>query len=152
MTVRAIQFVAIIISAIALVPSGAHLAALPNKITLPKTEYFTVQGIYYGWALLGLCWPAAVIIDASLAFAVRSQKWPFWLAVAAALCFVLMLGVFFIWTQPANVATKNWTTVPENWQALRTQWEYSHAVNTVILIAALCLTTLSALSWRLPSP
>jgi hypothetical protein len=36
MTVRAIQFLAIIISALALVPSGAHLAALPNKIGMPQ--------------------------------------------------------------------------------------------------------------------
>ncbi|TDW35780.1 hypothetical protein EV128_102325 [Rhizobium azibense] len=48
MKVRIVQFLAIIIGALALVPSGAHLAALPNKIGLPQTDYFTVQGIYYG--------------------------------------------------------------------------------------------------------
>jgi len=65
MTVRILQFVAIIVSAIALIPSGAHLAALPNKLALPQTEYFTVQGIYRGWASLGLLWPAAVVLSRS---------------------------------------------------------------------------------------
>src|SRR3954469_12545955 len=54
MTIRTIQFLAIIVSALALIPAGAHLAALPNKINMPQSAYFSVQGIYYGWAILGL--------------------------------------------------------------------------------------------------
>ncbi|WP_244564514.1 hypothetical protein [Rhizobium sullae] len=148
MTVGAVQFLAITISALALVPSGAHFAALPNKIALPQSEYFTVQTIYYGWAILGLLWPAALIMNALLAVVVRSQKCPFWLAVAAALCFALMFAIFFLWTLPANQATNDWTTAPENWETFRRQWEYSHAANTIIVFVALCFTTLSALSWR----
>ena len=34
--------------------------------------------------------------------------------------------VFWVWTFPANQATANWTQQPENWEALRAQWEYSH--------------------------
>ncbi|MBZ9984587.1 MULTISPECIES: DUF1772 domain-containing protein [unclassified Mesorhizobium] len=152
MTVKVLQFLAIVISALALIPAGAHLAALPNKISLPQPEYFTVQGIYYGWAILGFLWPAALIVNALLAISVRAQAWPFWLALLAALCFAIMLAIFVVWTLPANQATQNWTTVPANWEALRQQWEYSHAVNTAIVFAALCLATLSALSWRPAGP
>lgn len=148
MTVRVIQFAALVISALALVPSAAHLAALPNKIGLPQAEYFTVQGIYRGWAVLGVLWPTAMILNAWLAYVVHAQPRPFWLAVGAASCFVLMLAIFLCWTYPANQATENWTSVPENWDALRRQWEYSHAVNTVIVFVAFCLTALSVLSWR----
>lgn len=148
MTVRVAQFLVIIISALALIPSGAHLAALPNKIALPQSEYFTVQAIYYGWAILGLLWLAAVTINALLAVIVRSQKWPFRLSVAAALCFALVFAVFFLWTFPANQATNNWRTAPENWATLRQQREYSHAANSVFVFVALCLATLSVLSWR----
>ncbi|MFE0015865.1 DUF1772 domain-containing protein [Mesorhizobium sp. NPDC059054] len=147
---KIIQFLAIVLSALALVPAGAHLAALPNKIGLPQTAYFTVQGIYYGWAILGLLWPGALAMNVLLAICVRSQGGPFWAALLAALCFVLMLVIFVLWTLPANQATQNWTTVPANWQLLRRQWEYSHAVNTVLVFAALCLATLSALLWRPP--
>jgi hypothetical protein len=37
MALRLIQFLAIMLTALALVPSGAHLAALPNKIAMAQT-------------------------------------------------------------------------------------------------------------------
>ncbi|XSG82575.1 MAG: DUF1772 domain-containing protein [Methyloligella sp. ZOD6] len=148
MSVRAIQFLAIIVTALALIPSGAHLAALPNKIGMPQDEYFTVQAIYSGWAILGWLWPIALVANGVLAILVRSQPWPFRFAVLATLCFGLMFVVFLLWTFPANQVTANWTTVPENWETLRQQWEYSHAVNTAIVFLAVCFSLLSALSWR----
>ncbi|MGX5733270.1 DUF1772 domain-containing protein [Bosea thiooxidans] len=148
MAIRMLQFLAIVLSALALVPAGAHLAALPNKIALPQAEYFIVQGIYRGWAILGWLWPSALVANALLAVCTRSQPWPFRLAALAALCFALMLAIFAVWTLPANQMTENWTIAPGNWEALRRQWEYSHAANTAIVFAALCLATGSALSWR----
>jgi hypothetical protein len=59
-----------------------------------------------------------------------------------------MLGIFFAWTYPANVATANWTRVPADWETLRGQWEYSHAVNAVVMFAALCSVVASALMAR----
>ena len=148
MAVRAAQFLAIVCSALALIPSGAHLAALPNKVALPQAEFFIVQDIYRGWAILGMLWLAALAANAALAFLVRADRAPFRYAVLAAMCWVLVFTVFLGWTFPANQATANWTAVPENWDALRRQWEYSHAANTAIAVAALCLTSLSVLSWR----
>lgn len=148
MTIRIVQFLAIVLTALALIPAGAHLAALPNKIALPQAAYFTVQGIYRGWAVLGWLWPAALVANGLVAIGARSQPWPFRLAVLAALCFALMLAIFVLWTLPANQATHNWTIVPGGWEALRRQWEYSHAANTAIAFAALCLATGSALSWQ----
>jgi hypothetical protein len=49
-----VRFFALLFAALALVPSGAHLLELPNKIGLPAAEYLTVQQIYRGWALLGI--------------------------------------------------------------------------------------------------
>jgi hypothetical protein len=44
-----------------LVPSGAHLFALPNKIGLAQDQYFVVQNIYRGWALFGIVLFGALI-------------------------------------------------------------------------------------------
>jgi hypothetical protein len=41
--------------------------------------------------------------------------------------------------------TDNWTLQPENWEALRRQWEYSHAVNAGVTFLAFCLATASAI-------
>ena len=40
------------LTALALVPSGAHLAALPNKMAMAQAAYFVAQQIYAGWAAL----------------------------------------------------------------------------------------------------
>jgi hypothetical protein len=54
MDLRLIQFPAIILTALALVPSGAHLAALPNKMAMEQAAYFVAQQIYAGWAFSGI--------------------------------------------------------------------------------------------------
>ena len=51
---RVAQFLALVFIALALVPSGAHLFALPNKMDLARDQYFVVQNIYRGWALFGI--------------------------------------------------------------------------------------------------
>jgi hypothetical protein len=53
MALKAMQFVALMLTALALVPAGAHLFELPNKIGLSQDRYFIVQQIYRGWALFG---------------------------------------------------------------------------------------------------
>ena len=148
MPVRVVQFLAIVLGALALVPSGAHLAAYPNKLGLSRDAYFAVQGIYAGWWVLGMLWIAALVMNAALALMLREQPGPARLAALAAASFALMLGIFFGWTQPANHETANWTFSPENWPALRAQWEYSHLANAVLAFLALCLTTGSVLSGR----
>jgi hypothetical protein len=49
-----VRFFALLFAALALVPAGAHLAELSNKIDLPAADYQTVQQIYSGWALFGI--------------------------------------------------------------------------------------------------
>ena len=53
MALQLIQSLAIILTALALVSSGAHLAALPNKIAMAQAAYFVAQQVYAGWALFG---------------------------------------------------------------------------------------------------
>jgi hypothetical protein len=124
---RLAQFLAIVLTALALVPAGAHLAELPNKIGLDQEAYFAVQTIYRGWALFGIALFGALAANLALAIMLRRQRAPFWLASAAFLLVAATLAVFFIWTYPANQATSNWTVVRPDWQELRTTWEYAHA-------------------------
>jgi hypothetical protein len=147
-TLRVVPFLAVVLTALALVPGGAHLFALPNKIAMPQEAYFTAQGIYRGWALLGIMLIGAMLANLAAAIMLRAQPLPFRLSLAAFLAVAATLAIFFIWTFPANQATANWTMVPANWEALRRQWEYSHAVNALITFVALCLATASAMTSR----
>jgi len=145
---KAVQFLALVFTALALVPAGAHLFALPNKIGLAHEQYFIVQNIYRGWALFGIVLIGALIASLVLAVMLRGRGAPFVLALLAFLCIAATLAVFFIWTYPANQATDNWTTIPANWQQLRRQWEYSHAANAFVTLVAFCSVTLSVLTTR----
>ena len=148
MGLRATQFLAIVLTALALAPAGAHLFELPNKIGLEQDAYFTVQSIYRGWALFGIVLVGALVADLALAVMVRGERRAFWPALFAFLLVAGTLPVFFTWTYPANQATGNWTEVPADWQELRTQWEYAHATNAVLTFIALCAVTLSTLLTR----
>jgi hypothetical protein len=49
-----------------------------------------------------------------------------------------------------NALTQNWTLLPDNWPALRAQWEYSHAINAAMILVAFALALAAALrtAWR----
>lgn len=144
MASRVVHFLAVVLTALALVPAGAHLFAMPNKIGLPQDAYFTVQGIYRGWALFGFILAGALAANLALAIMLRRpHRGSALLALGAVLALVATLAVFFTWTEPANRATANWTVVPENWQDLRRQWEFAHAAGAVLTFVALCCAVLA---------
>jgi len=131
-----IRFLSLLFVALALAPSAAHLLELPNKIGLPRDAYFTVQQIYRGWALLGFVVVGALVSTLTHAVMVRARRREFVPASVAFLCIVAAQVLFWTLTFPANQATANWTITPDNWEALRMQWEYSHAAAAILNLAA----------------
>ena len=145
---RLIQLGTILLFSVALIPGGAHLLEFTNKMKLDRAAYMTVQKIYQGWDLMGVTLIAALVMGIVLAFLSRQQRTPFWLALVASGFLAASLAVFFIWTFPANTVTANWTVAPENWMALRQQWEYSHAIGAALVFAALVCISGSCLAWK----
>jgi hypothetical protein len=139
------RFLAIVLTGLAVIAPAAHLFELAGKIHMSADDYFVVQRIYLGWWMVGLLLPAAFIANLGLAIAVRNDRPALWLATAAIVLIAINLVIFVIWTQPANSATENWAVRPDNWEALRRQWEYSHAVNAGVTCLAFCAATLAAL-------
>jgi hypothetical protein len=70
------------------------------------------------------------------------------LTLLALACALAAQGLYWAFTYPANVATENWTVVPDNWDRLRRQWEYSHAAGAAFQLVGFCLLTLAVLSRR----
>jgi hypothetical protein len=134
---KASQFLAVVLTALALMPGGAHLMALSAKAAMPEHPYFVVQQIYRGWAWAGAAIFLAIFANFLAALLTRDSPRKWRLFGAAAALIAATLAVFFAWTFPANQATGNWTSAPENWELLRTQWEYSHAANAAITFLAL---------------
>jgi hypothetical protein len=112
--VRLLQFVAMVLTALALVPGGAHLFALPNKIGLSESDYFITQSVYRSWALLGIVLIGAAIANVALALFIRAQRAPSIFALIGGLCLVATLVIFFAFTFPANQATRQPTIGPRS--------------------------------------
>jgi hypothetical protein len=145
---KILQFLALVLTALALVPAGAHLLELPNKIDLSEGDYFIVQAIYNGWAILGIVLIGTVLANLVHAIFLRGQGLAFVCALIAFLCIAVTLVIFFAFTFPANQVTGNWTQVPADWQQVRTEWEISHAINAVLTFIGFCALTTSVLLTR----
>jgi hypothetical protein len=139
-------FVALLATAMALGPALAHLLELPNKIALPREDYFTVQQIYRGWSLLGWLLLIELVSIVAVIVLARGER-PLRIAGIVALFGLLAAQVlFWTFTWPANQATANWTQQPENWELLRRQWEYSHAGGALLQLTALTALVIGALT------
>jgi len=137
---RTLAFLALLLTALALVPGGAHLASLRNKMGMERDAYFVAQQVYAGWALFGIPLIGALLANLALALSLRGAREARALAFTAALALATSLAVFFAWVFPANRATSNWTTIPANWEALRRQWELGHAAGALLtLLAFVCV-------------
>src|SRR5215472_639556 len=66
MALRLVQFLAIMLTALAFVPS------VPNKMAMAQAAYFVAQQTYAGWALFGIVLFGALI--ANLAHAIMLRK------------------------------------------------------------------------------
>lgn len=148
MSVTTLYFLALLFAALALVPSGAHLAELPHKMKLDAAEYRIVQQIYRGWALFGSVVLVGLAATLVLAIRVRDQPSAFTPALGGLVCLVGTQVVFWTLTFPVNQTTVNWTVLPDNWRELRARWEYSHAASAVLNLAAVAALILSALRYR----
>ncbi len=145
MWLKAVYFTSLLFTALSLAPGMAHLLELPTKIHLPAREYLTVQQIYRGWALLGIVLFLASASNLALTIMTRHVRTVFMLNLATAVCMLASLVIFFLFTFPANRQTFNWTRLPGNWEQLRIQWEYSHAVNAGLFFTAFVLLLISVL-------
>ena len=130
-------FIALMSTALALGGALAHVLELPNKIGLPRDQYFIVQTMYRGWNQLAYLLVIQFVSMIAIIAMSRRESRVFWPAVVALLSLIAAQVVFWTYTFPTNVATNNWTTIPQNWEALRSQWEYSHAVGAVLQILAM---------------
>jgi hypothetical protein len=121
---------------------------LPNKIDISAAHYLIVQRNYDNWALLGLIVPASFLSVAALTIALRRTGAPFTLALIVLLLLIGELVAFWGFIFPVNQATRNWTMLPDNWQALRAQWEFARAVRAFLYVLILGALVMSVLDWR----
>lgn len=134
-------FVALVATAIALGGALAHAFELPNKIGMTADDYFVVQRLYLGWNRLAAVLAIQLIGIVAVIWLYRAEPRVLRPALIAVAGLFAAQAVFWIFTFPANEATSNWSVRPDNWQALRRDWEYSHLAGAGFqLLSFLALT------------
>jgi hypothetical protein len=143
-TFSLIQFIAVVFTALALVPAAAHVMELPNKLPMPREMYLIAQRLYRGWNMSAFVVIGALIATLILVFKVDGQA--FVPALVAFLAIVATQIVFWTFTFPVNRRTRNWTQAPQDdWQKLRDRWEFSHAASAVLNFIAVVSVTIAVL-------
>ncbi len=149
MLVRVWRLGTILLTALSMSAAVCHLLELPAKIRLPGAEWTHLLQTLYppAFGSVGACFEVGAMVSALvLVWLVRDRPGFAWTAIAAA-ALLAMHAIFWIWTAPVNavMGAATPTTLPENWAALRDQWEYSHAARAVLQIGALASLVWSVL-------
>ncbi len=131
MSLRGWYFVTLLLTALLMGTSFAHTLEMPAKLAVDGLTWMTFQHTLYRYfayvgapvelgSIAGVAW---------LTTLTRNHRRTFYLALFAALCFVSAFGVWLGFTNSVNAETAQWTanSLPPDWSAWRTQWEYSHA-------------------------
>jgi hypothetical protein len=152
MTVKICRFIAFLFVALVLGAGLARLFALPGKMALPAAAYLTVQQVFSGWALLGVAVAGALMSLGALAWQLRRRRRrACLLTLLALLAIVCDEVVIWSFAHAADRATGNWAFLPDNWLALRAQWEYAHAAGAALDLLAFAALVLSVLIAERPA-
>jgi phosphoglycerol transferase MdoB-like AlkP superfamily enzyme len=145
------RILTVILAGLALFRPIIEFAMLPSVINLPKDDYAAVQEVNQSLAWLDLIRLASFISIIVLLFFEREHNRVFWPIRGAFLAQLLIVVLYVAFTLPINITTFNWRFLPDsNWSWLRTQWEYSRALSTIVgaISFVLLLLDLVWAKWR----
>lgn len=146
--IRAWSLAALIVTALSLAPSFAHVLEAPPRLLDWPPELWREATVFHGqFRLFGLLGGpldiGAVLVTAGLAFVLRGRHPAFGYALAGAALFACGLAVWFTWVAPANSLLATWRPgpIPADFQAVRDRWETGH-----MAVAGLKLTGFVAIA------
>ena len=132
-----VQLAAIALTALALMPVGAHVFELSGKLALSPTDYVMVQSVHH----VSLLFASTVLLATAAiglhSYMVSRNASSFgWSMVALVLVGVAQV-VFWAVAYPVNAATQGWSVLPVDFEMLRRKWEYAIAAAGVFSFAGL---------------
>lgn len=150
--VRAWRFVTLLLAALALTMTSAHVLELPPEMRYDVDLYATVNGsLYRYFASVGAIYTLGSISAAFLlAFLLRGRHPAFGWTLAGAIGLLLGFASWLALVAPVNqevaaayVAVP--ASVPALWLRLRPRWKYGHATGFVLQLAGFCALLASIL-------
>lgn len=153
------RFLALLITALSLGLSFAHLLEAPPRLTVWPPELWREATVFPGqFRLFGLLGGpidiGAALVLAVLAYLTRGNGLGFRLALTGAALFAASLVVWLVWVAPANSVMAGWRPgpVPGDFHAIRDRWETGHMAMAGIKLAGFATVILSVLLSPAPPP
>jgi len=145
MLLKTMRFISLVLTALTLAPTYAHVLELPGKLTLSGADWLTVQHHLYGafGVFGGTIEPLALLATLAVLVLVRGHRLTVALTLLAAACLAGMLLDFAIGNNPINGRVAAWTpaTLPATWRQARDAWEAWHAASAAFATVALIALT-----------
>lgn len=139
MFLRSWCFLTLVLAALALTMTSAHVLELPQKMQYDALMYSSVNTTLYRYfATVGAFYTLGSILAAGvLACLVRKRRPAFRWALTGALCLLAAFGTWLAIVAPVNQAIAEALrstpeAVPVLWMGFRERWEYGHAMGFVV--------------------
>ncbi|HEY7141989.1 MAG TPA: hypothetical protein VIE44_17980 [Methylomirabilota bacterium] len=153
MLLKVWRFLTLLLAALALTMTSAHVLELPVKMRYDTQFYTAVNGsLYRYFALVGAVYTLGSIITALvLVFLVRSRRPAFRWTLAGATCLLLAFGSWLVLVLPVNleiaeVLRRVPGSAPAVWARLRPRWEYGHAAGFVLQLSGFSALAVAIIS------
>ena len=157
-----VQFISVLLVAVAMAMALAHALEYPGKLRLSKDAYIATQPIYYpGFTIGGAVGEFGGILVTLALLLLTPFGLDFFLVLGAVVGLIAMQAVYWTMTHPVNSFWLKDTKLgsagagffgsdplrtktdgrPADWTDLRDQWEYSHVIRAALGFASLALLT-----------
>jgi hypothetical protein len=147
----------LLITALSLAPSFAHVLEAPPRLLVWSPELWRETTVFNGQFQL-FAWVggpidlAAIVLTATLTYVLRRERSAFRYSLAGTLLLLLALASWFAIVAPANAVLATWKPgpVPPDFDAVRLRWEIGHMTVGALKALALASTCLAVLGPRRP--
>ena len=136
------RFCALVVGALALTMTSAHVLEMAPKLGYDIDFYTAVNGTLYRYFAIvgGVYTVLAILVTGALAWRARRRPSAPW-SWAAAAGFLATFVSWLILVAPVNAAAAHGVS----WAELRTRWEVGHLVGFVLVLAGFVLLCISVL-------
>lgn len=149
------SYLALIVMALSLGPSFAHVLEAPPRLTEWSPELWRETTVFNGqfkyFAVIGAPLDiGAIVLGGILAFVLRARRPSFFFALAATLLYAASLATWFTVVAPANAELATWVPgpIPDDFDAVRRRWETGHMLVASIKSVGLSMAIAAVLSIR----
>jgi hypothetical protein len=145
------RFVTVLLSALALTMTSAHVLELPQKMAYSADMYSAVNTTLYRYfAIVGGSYQIGGIVSAIVMTTLlrRGRRLTFLWAAGGTALLILSFVSWLALVQPVNVQVADALrsspdTVPMLWQQLQARWEYGHAAGFALHLLGFCAVVFS---------